>query len=76
MVCSVPGPPCTTSSTIGTRLASVYTRSNSARSWISAPHAAEFSLPLSTSTKCVCCGLSGAPFRSAWRKSNTMMAHG
>ena len=60
-VWSVPGPPCTTSSTIGTPLADVYVDSRLARNWTSPPHALGATSPLSQSTKCVWYGLSGAP---------------
>ena len=62
-VASVPGPPCTTSCTIGMLRPFETAASSAERSSISEPHAAPPVLPLSTKTKCVWCGLSGAPSR-------------
>ena len=65
-VLSVPSPPCTTSCTMGVPLISAATDSSAERMGISEAHAAEPSSPLSTRTKCVWYGLSGAPLRSGW----------
>ena len=64
-VASVPGPPCTTSCTMGTFFMLETVASTSERSLISEPYAAPPAVPLSTSTKCVWFGLSGAPWRVA-----------
>ena len=65
-VLSVPGPPCTTSCTMGVPLISAATDSRAERMGISEPHAELPSTPLSTKMKCVWYGLRGAPLRSAF----------
>mmetsp|Transcript_32967 Transcript_32967/g.72429 ORF Transcript_32967/g.72429 Transcript_32967/m.72429 type:complete len:201 (+) Transcript_32967:1016-1618(+) len=64
MDCRVPGPPCTTRSTRGTRRRRAYSRSRAKRNLISVPQALSAREPSSTIRKCVWCGSRLAPKRS------------
>ena len=60
-VASVPGPPCTTRSTMGTARLFIMCCSISARTTISEPHALRCSRPESMKRKWLWCGEMGAP---------------